>query len=103
MSSLRSASDMSQPLSAALDEGTPPWRHVVPPGIASCPSSEASFNWWFRSVSAEVWRRAARMVRLCLPVTPAAADFLLCGEMDGQADNEPVVEDEESGLESDMA
>jgi hypothetical protein len=68
------------------------------------PEHRSILSRWFRSVSAEVWRRAARMVRSCLPGTSHTADFLLYGEMDGQDDDGPgdEVAEEEAGLESDM-
>ncbi len=37
-------------------------------------------NRWFRSVSAEVWRRAASMARACLPGDSNDAEFCLTGE-----------------------
>ena len=37
---------------------------------------------WFRAISIEMWRRAARMMRVCLPVCSQATEFLFSGERD---------------------
>ena len=37
-------------------------------------------NRWFRSIAAEVWRRAAKMVRACLPGDALDAEFCFLGE-----------------------
>eukprot|EP00973_Karenia_brevis_P031444 4338477-Karenia_brevis.AAC.1 len=35
---------------------------------------------WHRTVATELWRRAARMVRACIPKETASAEFLVTGE-----------------------
>ena len=66
------------------------------------PSHQAMLNRWFRSVSAEIWRRAAHMLRSCLPGPSDAAELLLTGEVDGRPDAGPSVdEDSDVAFESD--
>ena len=47
-------------------------------------------NRWCRSVAAAVWRRAARMVRACLPGDSAMAEFCLTGEQVSEMDVDPI-------------
>ena len=44
------------------------------------PDHRALLKRWFRTLAAEVWRRAARMVRACLPGEMGLAELLLDGE-----------------------
>ena len=42
----------------------------------------ALLRWWYRSVAAEVWRRASRMVLACLPREPRQTEYMVDGEME---------------------
>ena len=46
------------------------------------PGHQALLRRWYRSVAAEVWRRAAKMVHMCLPQPSREAAYLATGEMD---------------------
>ncbi len=47
------------------------------------PGHSGILNRWRRTIATEVWRRAARMLRACLPGHMAGAEYLLGGEMPG--------------------
>ncbi len=58
-------------------------------------SHEAIVRRWCRSLACEVWRRASRMVRACLPREPSQTELILDGERDEglEPDEEPEVEE----------
>eukprot|EP00973_Karenia_brevis_P006914 937584-Karenia_brevis.AAC.1 len=42
-------------------------------------SHQGLLNRWFRTIAAQVWLRAARMIKACLPDESSEAEFLLEG------------------------
>ena len=64
------------------------------------PSHHDLLNRWYRSVAAEVWRRAVHMIRSCLPGSSATAEFLFTGEADWPEDD-TLEEAGETAFESD--
>ena len=47
------------------------------------PDHRGLLSRWLRSMTAEVWRRAAKMIRKALPKIEGHAEFLLTGETQG--------------------
>ena len=43
-------------------------------------SHSAILRRWFRQIVSEVWKRAAKMIRACMPRELAATEYLLAGE-----------------------
>ena len=58
------------------------------------PRHQGLLTRWYRSVAAEVWRRAAKMVHMCLPQPSRESSYLVTGEME-EGWKEPEDSDDE--------